>query len=462
MNKPFLHSSQFIDQLKDIELKISQQQLQQAASQLNDLAKNSSHDPRLFLLGARLAQASENQAGTLTAARRAHELAPNWAVATIFLAGVLADQEQSAQAISTAQLAIDQAKGRESRVDVLTRAADVARKVHRNDQALNWLRQAEPLAPEDSGIGYKIGILLMGAEDMGGAIEIFSRLLDDAPINTRLLQARMFAAIYNKQFDLASSDAEFLVTLEPENTEHQIYLAICQGSTPDVLPGSLILDLFDDAHLRRWESLTPNRKNTLPADAAALVRQWFPDNVFDVLDLGCGAGELGSLLRPFEGVLVGVDLSASMIGRAARLSSYDSFHQVDLLEALRATPDNLYKVITALDAFVYIGNLDNAIANAHRILMANGHLIFSFAAGAEAPSNFTLTPDLYFTHRRAYVQGLLLSAGFQNITMKDHELLLHGGLQASGFLVSAQKGATLSEKTVRRSPKSAKPARSGK
>src|ERR1035437_8427881 len=103
MNHPYSNTPKYIAQLKSIEQQITQTQLQEAVRQLNQLAKTSSHDPRLFLLGSHLAEASHNADGVVAAARKAHQLAVEWPVATIHLAGVLASRGEAEEAMAMAE-----------------------------------------------------------------------------------------------------------------------------------------------------------------------------------------------------------------------------------------------------------------------------------------------------------------------------------------------------------------------
>ena len=126
MQTPYSHSEPYLAQLKGIEQQIEQHQLQEAALQLNRLAKDNSHDPRLFLLGSLVAEAAKNPEGRLVAARKAHELAPQWCVASIHLAGVLASRGEAEEAMSLAEQALQQseAQGTQAtdRMELLSKA----------------------------------------------------------------------------------------------------------------------------------------------------------------------------------------------------------------------------------------------------------------------------------------------------------------------------------------------------
>src|SRR6185436_7192776 len=55
-----------------------------------------------------------------------------------------------------------------------------------------------------------------------------------------------------------------------------------------------------------------------------------PRGDLDVLDLGCGTGLCGPLIRPWASRLEGVDLSRAMLERASRRGGYDALHEAEL------------------------------------------------------------------------------------------------------------------------------------
>lgn len=461
MNSPLSNTSQYLAQLKSIEQQIYQNQLQDAALHLNLLVKTDSHDPRLFLLGSRLAQAARNPEGMLVAARKAHELAPEWPVASIHLAGVLASRDEAEEAMTMAEQAIEQgarqAKPSSSAAELLTKAAAVAERLGRHPQALQWLRQAERISPDNLSIRYQIGLTLSASGEPASAIAIFSDLLLQQPTNPALLSARMQASLSAKQSTQAIADAEALLTLEPANQEYQFYLELARGLTPRTLPLALISGLFDNGAGRLGDAIDAQTQQKLSRDVAQMISQWHPDRKGDVLDLGCGTGLLGASLGPIEGVLVGVDLSGDMIERAKRHHVYDRFHQVNLLDALPATPSDLYHVIAALDVFGYLGTLEAVIPNAGRILLPGGRLVFSFESAGEGVADYALQSGLRYTYQPSYLQRLLQAAGFEEIALEER-LLRHDAEQpVQGFLVSARKALAKLKKSAARPKKSASP-----
>lgn len=447
MKKPYSHTPQYISQLKGIEQDIAVHELVRATQKLNELAKTSSHDPRLFLLGARLAEAAGNPKGVLLAARRAHELAPQWPVATIHLAEVLTSQGERQEALAVAGMAIQQSAAQVAvDTELLSKAVTIAQSLGEHDLALQWLRNAERASPDDLNIRYHIALGLAATGRHVEAITVFTDLLQKRPGNVTLLSNRMWSCLRVQQLEQAIQDGEALVALDPGNEVHAYYLSIARGETPRTQPVSVISELFDGYATRFDQELVKKLRYKLPRDVAEMIHQWHPDRMGDILDLGCGTGLLGLCLGPLEGVLVGVDLSAEMISQATRHEVYDKFHRVNVLDALQATPPAQYHVITALDVFVYVGNLDSVMADAYRILLPGGRFVCSFEATTQGDADYALPSTLRYTHQRGYVQRLLVAAGFEDIVVEDRVLRHELNEPVQGFLVIARKRVTEPEK----------------
>ena len=446
MKKPYSQASQHIAQLKTIELLINNMQLQQAAQQLTRLTATAGHDPRLFLLGSRLAQASGNPDGSLAAARKAHQLAPEWPIATVYLAGVLASRDEADEAMALANQSLQGNKD----AALLIQAAAVAQRLSQFAQALQWLRQAQEIMPTDATLGHQIARTLADSGDPIGAVAVFTELLRNKPNNPVLLVDRLRVHLKARQNAQAILDGEALLAIEPDNAVYSFYLDIARGLTPATQPAALVVELFDGFASRYDLYWAGQLHYKLPRDVAQMINEWHPDRQGDVLDLGCGTGLLGACLGPIKGVLVGVDLSGQMIAQAGRHQVYDSFHQVNLLDALQATPGDLYHVITSLDVFTHVGNLDAVIRNAWRILLPGGRFVFSCEASANEEADYTLPMTYRYTHRRSYVQRLLDEAGFKNVVIEDRVLRYEAEQPVQGFLVTAFKQLTIEKKPARK------------
>lgn len=451
MNQKFSQTKEYVAQLKSVEMKIDRNQLQDAATQLNVLVKTAANDPRLFLLGSRLAQAANNPAAMLLSAHKAYELAPDWPVAGIYLAEVLASQHETEKAMVIAEHAVQQALTQSSiDSEFWTKAAAVARLANNHTRAMQWLREAARVDPDDVSVRYKIGLTLADTGQDKDAIEIFTDLLRLRPSNQALLFARMRAYLNLNQTQQAIADGDVLITLAPEDETYQFYLDVAQGRTPATQPASVVTGLFDGYANGFDRHVVGQLHYKLPRDVAAMINQWHPDRQGDVLDLGCGTGLLGLCLGPIKGVLVGVDLSAHMIAEAHKHHVYDSFHKVNLLDALRATPANSYHIVAALDVLIYVGNLDVVIPDAYRILAEGGRFVFSCEAGLDQGPDYALQRSLRYSHQQAYVRRLLGEAGFGEVNVVQCVLRLEAGEPVNGFLVTAHKLVATGKKAAPR------------
>lgn len=442
MNHPFSNDALFLARLKSIEEKINQRRLPEAAQELNVLGKTARGDPRLFLLGSRLAQAAGNPKGVLEGARMAHQLAPAWPVATIYLAEVLADQGEVEDALSAAEKAVQQAligMPAQQRAELLGKAATIAHRLGLHARTLLWLREAERISPDDRAIRQKIARTLIESGQAGLAVEILSELLRELPGNASLLSDRLRACLVADQRAQAVEDGNALVSLEPDNQVHRFHLELALGLTPRTQPEPVICAFYDGCAALFDRDRVGRAQYRLPMQVAQMIHQWHPDRRADILDLGCGTGLLGANLGPKEGVLVGVDLSGAMLAQASRHGVYDRFHQVNVLDALRETPPALYHVIAALDVLIHVGALESVIPNAWRILLPGGRFVFSFETSGPEAAEYALQPDYHYVHQRGYVRRLLDEAGFAPIDMQDCTLRVEAGRPIAGVLVSAVK-----------------------
>lgn len=440
MSSTTLREQEHVKQLQYIERVIGENRLTDAARMLNTLAKTAPQDPRIFLLGSLMAEAANNLDGMLTAAKKAVDLAPGWPVASIRLAGVYSAKGQTSLAVQTAEQAIFEATQDNSlATEYLTRAAAIAVKCQHYPQAALWAEQASAMAPESAQLKH----LMAEAQAYNGqyeeAIALYTELLSQEPDNTDFLHDRLLAYINTAQTPLAQQDAERLVALAPDNETFTYYASMLKGETPATQPASVVTRLFDTSAAQFDQHLIGNLQYTLPQDVAQWILDWYPDKKVDVLDLGCGTGLLGASLGPLKGVIVGVDLSTKMIEKAAQRGVYAQFNQVNVLDALQATPESHYDVITALDVLIYVGDLSTVIPNAHRILTPGGRFVFSCEAAPKKVKTFALQATQRFVHQQDHVNKLLKAAGFGQIQMETRALRLEAGEPVQGFVVTAQK-----------------------
>lgn len=427
---------QLLPRLKSIDQYIASGQLPKAVKELNAAVKIAPNDPRIYILGSRMADAAGNPKGAQEAMRKAVQVAPDWPVAITELSYLLARQNVFGEAITLAERAV-QLDG--NNPQVLARVIDVAHRAQHFELGSAWLQRAAVITPEDPLIKRMIARNQRLTGKHAQAIAGYGALIAANPGDVESLRGRAQSAIASGDMALAQQDCATLQKLLPGNEEVQFWSELAHGKTPSRQPVSMVRDLYDGFADMYDQQLVAGLKYKLPREVAATIRKLYPENAFNVLDLGCGTGLLGVCLGPFDGALVGVEISERMVAQAARHNLYHRFHTVDLLDALEATPQALYDVIAALDVFVYVGDLTRAIPDALRILKPGGHLIFSCELAREDEADLVLRPSQRYAHKASHVKALCHSAGFSEISLEEMPLRLENQVPVDGFLVIARK-----------------------
>ncbi|NUZ04243.1 tetratricopeptide repeat protein [Piscinibacter koreensis] len=124
------------------------------------------------------------------------------------------------------------------------------------------------------------------------------------------------------------------------------------------------------------------------------------------LDLGCGTGLCGPLVRPFVVRLEGVDVAPRMVEAARARGAYDAVTLADGVELLGSTPSR-HDLVLAADVVPYLGELTALFAGVDRVLQPGG--VFAFSAELATPepaAGFTLQPSLRHAHAEGYLRQL--------------------------------------------------------
>jgi predicted TPR repeat methyltransferase len=188
--------------------------------------------------------------------------------------------------------------------------------------------------------------------------------------------------------------------------------AVSAGPGPASAPRAYVQALFDgyaaefDTHL--VDGLGYRAPQTLVAQLRVLGRGPYRS----ALDLGCGTGLCGPLVRPLVGRLAGVDLSQPMLDKARALGVYDALACAELVEHLQATPER-HDLVLAADVFIYVGDLDPVFAALARVVVPGGVFCFSAEAAAPGATGVELRPSLRYAHAEPYLRRLAAEHGFE-------------------------------------------------
>jgi predicted TPR repeat methyltransferase len=128
-----------------------------------------------------------------------------------------------------------------------------------------------------------------------------------------------------------------------------------------------------------------------------------------VLDMGCGTGLAGKELRPRANYLAGIDLSPEMIAKAQETGAYDTLEVAEITSWLSSSDQPLFSLITAMDCFIYFGDLRQVLIPAARRLMPEGRILFSVESNPTVP--FRLTDSGRYRHSKEHIESVATEAG---------------------------------------------------
>ena len=230
------------------------------------------------------------------------------------------------------------------------------------------------------------------------------------------------------------------IEAEPENPVPQHMLAAL-GTTEVPLRASdgYIIRTFDD-FAQSFEMQLERLGYRGPQIIADEIgrRYGSPRAELKILDLGCGTGLCGPLVKPFASALTGVDLSSGMLSRCARGGHYDQLVQQELVAFLQDESDHFDLMISA-DTLVYFGDLRAFVSSAAERLTTGGRLLFTVEQNVESDEPYILYHHGRYGHHSDYLQSELELAGLKVLLIGDCVLRRELGEPVRGWLISTQK-----------------------
>ncbi|HLA39492.1 MAG TPA: tetratricopeptide repeat protein [Candidatus Glassbacteria bacterium] len=368
----------------------------------------------------------------------------------LHLLGVIAHQvgnpQQAVECISLAIDYCDQAVPRiPSNPIAHNNLGEAYRALGRIAEAVACYEQALLLRPDYAEAHYHLGLAL---EDQGKAEEAVVRYRKALSAKPELVLAHYNLGTALKaqgKLDEAALCFQQVLRLEPDNDPAQFLLSSLTGQNPERPPGRYIAHLFDNHAPNFDEHLVRELQYTVPEDLVFLARQRAnnPEEKWNVLDLGCGTGLLGLAVASYARQLVGVDLSARMLAKARDRNLYHRLEQLDVLSMMKLEAASSYDLIVAADVFVYLGNLDDTIREATRLLRPNGLVAFSVEAlerlasedaRQDTPKDYQLSQTGRYVQSSDYLRKLAVENGFKTIDISPTQIRLEKGRPVHGWL----------------------------
>jgi predicted TPR repeat methyltransferase len=269
----------------------------------------------------------------------------------------------------------------------------------------------------------------------------FTRMqADQAAKNAAGVAAAATSALVATPASSAIAHLEDRLTPLPDAVKlHFALTATANLAPPQRIPLHAVAELFDryadhfDAHLQG-----PLQYH-VPEMIADTIIALLPGNNLDVMDLGCGTGLCGPLLRPWAATLQGVDIAQKMVKKARERGVYDRVEQGDLVETLRQFPRS-FDLLVAADVLIYLGDLAPTFEAAIAALRPGG--LFAFSIESCEGDRYQLRPgNLRFMHSKAYVQHLASIYGFKEESITPIAVRCEAEQPVAGYLAVLRAGS---------------------
>jgi predicted TPR repeat methyltransferase len=425
-----------LPRLLEVEADIKAGKLREAAVALDALAADSPLDFRVHLAGAMLGRAARSRKLEIVSLQQAVSAAPHSSRVRMELAKALSRHGRHAEAITAANKAVELGSGE---IPMLEAAVAIADTAGNFASAQRHLQTALAIRPTDMPIRRALGRNLVKQGRHGEAEPHLRTVLATNPDDLPALEWLSFCLIELGRTDEAQMLLQRVQTLAPNQPSLPFYLALARGATPPSQPDGMVREIFDGYAHRFDAHLQGKLEYRVPQRLAEIIKSRPRGLDVDVLDLGCGTGLVGKYLGRVGGRLVGVDLSAQMIKRAARLGIYSELRESSLRDDLHRVRHASFDYVTAADVFIYVGDLSEVIPACFNALRPGGALIFSCETAEESEGSLVLRPSKRYAHSQDSVKGLCREAGFSICRIEPLDLRLERDVPISGFIAVAEK-----------------------
>ena len=292
-------------------------------------------------------------------------------------------------------------------------------------EAMDIYRQAVILNPKSAETSNNLGAVLRELEEYDEALGLFFNALS---LNNNLIEASIniwetLVLLSAKDEQKAKEIAQNWLKSYPDNKFAAYAKSALEGE--NIEDNKVFTESLFDNFADNYEVVMQNLAYTAPM----AIRRIAGHMVGRIADLGCGSGLVGVAVKEAENYLIGIDLSAKMLEKAAQKNIYDELIKSDIIEFLSSRND--FDWIVAGDVFGYISNLDNLIK-----LCASKKLIFSIETYS-GDEDYKIQSNGRYMHNPKYIEKLLIENGFCDIYKEEFEARTENSIPVKSMIFKA-------------------------
>jgi predicted TPR repeat methyltransferase len=362
-------------------------------------------------------------------------LNPQHANAHFYLGVAYLMQEQLAQAKSEFETMLE---NNPEHTDAITNLGVIALKQEQPQQAITHFTEALAFDETHESARNNLAATFMHHNRFENARTHYISLLETYPANLEYLYNAGVAEMTLGHLDTARTHFNNVLNQDPnhhasltnlasiasrldQSHDAMVYLKRAHAANPHDTSSRFMLDaltqetvqreaspeytknLFDNYALYYEQHMVETLAYHVPKHIARVLHRLVPQPVARALDLGCGTGLSGVVLRDLSAHLTGVDLSPNMLNVAREKTIYDELIEADINAYLNQTSTH-YNLITAADVLPYLGCLDSLFASITASLEPHG--LFLLTHEISTDTDWTLQTTARFAHHPTYLLRL--------------------------------------------------------
>lgn len=288
-------------------------------------------------------------------------------------------------------------------------------------------------------LSFNLGVVSMQLGQIDPAIQFYLRALKAQPDYYEAHNNISIAYLAKRDINAALRHFREVLRILPHNeaVEHTINILSREKSITSS-PPEYIQSLFDSYADHYDNHLKQALHYQVPAFIQSVMKKHYQaaDHQLNILDIGCGTGLTGELLRPYAKQLVGVDLSEKMLAIAAQKKIYDKLAQADIL-AFLAEQTMAFDVIVAGDVVVYFGELTALFKAIAKQLSVDG--LFIFNTEISEAEDYYMNESGRFAHAQAYIKALTQAQRLSIVSCDSVLMRTQNNVDVNGYLYVLQK-----------------------